>query len=131
MNKKYANIDQTSLSSREKYDILNSLDRGRSADDEDRVAKKAERWVESLFFTSEMEEQKEAKADEQSKSLQKVTRKDLQESQLSFFNDEKRQLIFDDAKEGEKESLALQALKTGQLDFADPRVNVKAASADS
>ena len=59
LNKRYANIDEKSLSSRSKYDILNVFDRGRAADDEDRVAKKAERWVESLFFTSETVEVKE------------------------------------------------------------------------
>ena len=40
-------------------------------------------------------------------------------------------MLFDGTKEGEKDSLALQALKTGELDFADPRVNIQAASADS
>lgn len=44
---------------------------------------------------------------------------------LSFYQGNERKLFFED-----ENSLALKSLKDGQVDFADKRVNVKAASMD-
>ena len=75
--------------------------------------------MESLFFTFEAQERKEKGLEEQGKGLVTIdTEKTTLESGLSFFKggETGRRLTF------EKDSMALQALQEGRVDFADRRI---------
>lgn len=109
------------------YDRVLGLDK-----DEESTVVKVERWLDGLFVPGKgrvAEGSKEAKDREESR-LTTVSSQDLLQNKLTFHNNEKRHLIFDETAPDEKESLALQALKKGQIDFADPRVHVKPVAVD-
>lgn len=107
-NNKYGDLDQ------EQYDVLSIFDKGRvGAHNTESTAKKAENFVESLFFKYEDREVTEEK------DLKIVDSKSLSEQNLKFFEGSDRKLYFDD-----ENSLALKSLKEGQVDFADKRVNI-------
>ena len=83
------------------------------------MVKKAESFVESLFFKYETLPEKD-EGEESSKAMQTVLDKQsLQEVNLKLFKNENRKLVFDD-----ENSLALKSLRDGEVDFADKRVNI-------
>ena len=89
---------------------------------------KAEGAVESLFFTYTTEEKKEIDPERKQESniVTIDTSKNTLASGLELHagGESDRRLSFD------KDSLALQALQEGKVDFADKRVAIKDASVD-
>ena len=83
---------------------------------------RAEGAVESLFFSFE-EEEKSSKAKDDKELVTVDTGKDGLASGLTFSEGgaSKRRLTFD------KNSMALQALQEGKVDFSDDRVKIKGA----
>ena len=84
----------------------------------DRIASKADGAVESLFFSYEEAEKVEKQTDKDDGLVTIDIEKNQLASGLSFSErgQSERRLTF------EKDSLALQALQEGKVDFADKRV---------